>query len=96
MLTKPEETIQVNKKRVRRGLHIPMVMDGGEGKKLKFFVLLRILNIRKKRENDGITEDGGVHSPMSKTRSKQGIEEKGGGQYNVSNTIVKQGLKGGL
>ena len=32
---KTEDKMQVNKKRVIRGLHRPMVMDGGEGKKLK-------------------------------------------------------------
>ena len=43
--TKPKEKIQVHKKRVRRGLNIPMVTDGGEGKKLKNVVLSRILRI---------------------------------------------------
>ena len=58
---------------------------------------LRILNInRKKRENDGITEDEVVFSPMSKNRSMQGIEDKGGDHYNVSETILKLVLGGGL
>ena len=43
-----EEKIQKNKKTVKKGLHRPMIMDGGKGKKLIFFVLLRILNIRKR------------------------------------------------
>ena len=46
--TKSEEKIQENKKRVKNGLHRPMVMDGGEGMKLTLCVLLRILNISKK------------------------------------------------
>ena len=33
--TKSEEKIQENRKRVKRGIHRPMLMDGGEGKKLK-------------------------------------------------------------
>ena len=47
---KSKEKIQENKKTLKKGLHGPMIMDGGEGKKLKFFVLLRILNISKKKE----------------------------------------------
>ena len=39
--TKPEEKIQVHKKRVIRGMHGPMLMDGGEGKKLKFFCVVK-------------------------------------------------------
>ena len=45
---KPKEKIQENKKTVKKGLHRPMIMDGGEGKNLKTVVLLRILNISKK------------------------------------------------
>ena len=32
---KSKEKIQENKKAVKKGLHGPMIMDGGEGKKLK-------------------------------------------------------------
>ena len=39
MPTKSEDKIQENKKRGERGLHIPMVMDGSEGKKLKKIVV---------------------------------------------------------
>ena len=88
--------IQENKKRVKRGIHRPMVMDGDEGKKLKNVVLLRILKISKKKENDGIKENEGVSSPMSKTRSKQGIEDKLGDHSNVSKTIVKQSIERNL
>ena len=35
MPKKSKEKIQENKKRVEKGLHIPMIMDGGEGKTLK-------------------------------------------------------------
>ena len=41
-------------------------------------MLLRILNIRKIRENDGIRENEGDSSTMSKTRSKQDSEKNGG------------------
>ena len=34
-------------KTVKKGLQRQMIMDGGEGKKLKIVVLLRILNLRK-------------------------------------------------
>ena len=54
------------------------------------------MNIREKRENDGVTEDEGVRSLMSKTRPKQGIEEKGEDRSNVSKTIVKQSIERGL
>ena len=45
---KPKEKIQENKKTLKKGVHRPMIMDGGEGKKLKISVMLRILNISKK------------------------------------------------
>ena len=35
MPTKPKEIIQENNKTVKNGIHIPMVMNGGEDKKLK-------------------------------------------------------------
>ena len=50
--TKPEEKIQVHKKRVRKGLHRPMLMDGDKGKKLKNVVLLRILITSGKKEKN--------------------------------------------
>ena len=33
--TKSEDKIQENNKRVKKGIHRPIVMDGGEGKMLK-------------------------------------------------------------
>ena len=48
MPTKSEETIQENKKRAKRGLHIPMVMDGGKCKKLKKCVVEDIEHQREK------------------------------------------------
>ena len=39
MSTKSEEKIQVHRKRVGRGLHKPMLIDGGEVKKLKKIVV---------------------------------------------------------
>ena len=47
---KTRREIQENKKRVKRGIHRPVVMDGGEVKKLKNVVLLRILNISGEKE----------------------------------------------
>ena len=96
--TKPEEKIQVHKKRERRGLHRPMLMDGEEGKILrKCCVVKDIEHQREKRgKNEGTTEDEGFLSPMSVTRPKQGIEEEGGDFSNVSKTILKQGLEGCL
>ena len=80
MPTKLEDKIQMHAKRARRGLHRPMLMDGGEGKMLKNCVVKDIEHQQEKREkNDGTIEDEGVLSPMSKTGSNQGIEEKGGG-----------------
>ena len=67
--TKLEDKIQVHAKRSRRGLHRPMLMDGGEGKKLKKCVVEDIEQQQDKREkNDGIKEEEGVCSPMYKTR----------------------------
>ena len=44
-------------------------MDGGKGKKLKKnYVVKDIENQRKIGENDGIRENEGDSSPMSKTR----------------------------
>ena len=73
----------MHKKRVRRGLHRPMLMDGGKGKKLKKCCVVKDIDHQwEKREKRGknyrTTEDEGVCSPMSKTRPKQGIEGKGG------------------
>ena len=46
-----KEKIQENQKTVKKGLQRKMIMDGGEGKKLKIVVLLRILNLRNNSEN---------------------------------------------
>ena len=51
-------------------------MDGGNKKLKKCCVVKDIEHQWEKRENDGITEDEAVISPMSKTRSKKGIEDK--------------------
>ena len=49
--TKPEEKVQVHKERQRRGLHITILMDGGEGKILrKGCVVKGIDHQREKRE----------------------------------------------
>ena len=53
--TKSEEEIQENNKTVKKGLHRPMVMDGGEGKKLKkCCVVDNIEHQQKIRESDEI------------------------------------------
>ena len=97
MSTKSEEKIQVHRNRVGRGLHKPMLIDGVEVKKLKKIVVKDIEHQQEKREkNDGITEDGGVHSHISKTRSKRVIEEKEGNCSKLYKTVVKLCLKGGL
>ena len=92
MPTKPEDKIQVHKKRVRRGLHIPMVIDGGKVKKLKFFVLLRILRISG-GETQKMTElkrmKDFYHRCLRQDRSKA-LRRKGGDSSNVSDTIVKK------
>ena len=38
-----------NKKTVKKGLRIPMILDGGKGKTFTTFVLLRIFNIRREK-----------------------------------------------
>ena len=50
MPKKTEEKIQVHKKRVIRGIHKPMLIDGGKGKKMKNVVLFRILSISGGKE----------------------------------------------
>ena len=44
---KLKEKIEENQKTVKKGIQRQMIMDGGEGKKFKTVVLLRILNLRK-------------------------------------------------
>ena len=67
-----KEKIQENQKTVKKGLHGPMIMDGGEGKKLKHCCVVdNIENQQKIRENDKIRDNEGDSSPMSKTRSKR-------------------------
>ena len=79
------------------GLHRPMMMNGGEGKKLKKCCVVEdIERQREIRVNDGLRENEGDNSPMSKTSSKQGSEEKWGDHSNVYKTIVKQGIEGSL
>ena len=75
MPTKSEYKIQGNKKSLKKGLHIPMVMDGGEGKRLKkCCVVENIENQQKLRENDEIRYNEGDRSPMC---SVQSPEQKG-------------------
>ena len=94
---KLKEKIHENKKTVKKGIHIPMIMDGGEGNKLKnCCVVENIEHQRKIRENDEIRDNEGDSSPMSKTRSKKGSEEKWGDRSNVSKTIVKEVIEGSL
>ena len=70
-----KEKIQENKKTVKKGLHRPMILDGGEGKKLKnCCVFENIEHQRKIREYDKIRDTEGDSSHMSKARSKQGSE----------------------
>ena len=80
MPTKTEEKVQVQKEIRRKGLHIPMLIYGGEGNIGRKSCVVQGIEHQqyKKEKNDGTTEDGGVRSPMSVTRSKQGIEEGGG------------------
>ena len=55
-----------------------MIMDGGEGKKLKNCCVVENIEPQKKlRECDDIKENEKKCSPMSKTRSKQGSDEWG-------------------
>ena len=52
MSTKPEDKIQVHKKRVKRGLHRSILMDRGKGKNLKKCCVVKdIENQREKIEN---------------------------------------------
>ena len=79
MPTKSKDKIQENKKTVKKGLHRPMIMGGGEGKKFKKYCVVEDIEHQQKiRENDGIIENEGDSSPMSKTRSEQVSEEKWG------------------
>ena len=90
MPTKSKDNIQENKNTAKKGLHRPMIMDGGKGKKFeKYCDIEDIEHQQKMRENDGIRDNEGVHSPMSNTMSKQGIEEIWGDISNVSKTIVR-------
>ena len=67
--TKQKEKIQENNKTVKEGLHGPMIMAGVEGKKLKNCCVVEDIEHQQKiRENDGIIENEGYSSPMSKTR----------------------------
>ena len=53
----------------KNGLHRPMILDGGKGKKLKnCCVAENIEHQRKIRESDKIRGNEGDSSPMSKTR----------------------------
>ena len=86
-----KEKIQENQKTVKKGLHIPTIMDGGEGKKLKkCCVVENIEHQQKIRESEKVRENEGNSSPKSKTRSKQVSEDKWGDLSNVYKTIVKQ------
>ena len=72
---KLKEKIQENQKIVKKGIHRKMIMDGGEGKKLKYCcVVENIEPQRKLRESDEIRENEENSSPMSKTSLKQGSE----------------------
>ena len=85
-----KEKIQENQKTVKKGLHRPMIVDGGGGKKLKNCCVVDNIEHRQKiRESDEIRENEGDSSPMSKTRLKQGGDGKWGDRSNVSKTIVK-------
>ena len=64
-------------------------MDRGEGNKLKKYCVVEDIEHQLKKKNDGIIDNEGDSSPMSKTRSKQGSEEKWGDCSNVSKTIMK-------
>ena len=58
-------------KTLKTGLHRPMIMDGGKGKKLKTCCVVdNIEHQQKIRENNKIRENEGDRLPMSKTRSK--------------------------
>ena len=54
---KLKEKIQENQKTVKKGLHRKMIMDGGEGKKLKNCVVENIETQEKFRESDEIREN---------------------------------------
>ena len=56
-------------KTLKEGLHGTMIMAGVEGKKLKNCCVVEDIEHQQKiRENDGIIENEGYSSPMSKTR----------------------------
>ena len=94
---KLKEKIQENQKTVKKGLYRPMILDEGEGKRLKnCHVVENIEHQRKIRESDEIKKNEGNSSPMSKTRPKKGSDEKLGDLSNVSKKIVKQGIEGSL
>ena len=70
MPKKSEEKVKVHKKGNIRSLHIPRLMDGGEGDMgRKSCAVKGIDHKREKKGNNNRTrEDGGVCSPMSVTR----------------------------
>ena len=73
-----KEKIQENHKTIKKGLHIQMIMDGGEGKELKNCCVVENIEPQKKLGYcDEIRENEENISPMSKTRSKQGSKEWG-------------------
>ena len=92
-----KDKIQENQNMVKKGLHIQMIMDGGEGKKLKHCCVVdNIEPQRKIRESDEIRDNEENISHMSKTRSKQVSEKKWGNHSNASNNIVKQSIEESL
>ena len=71
-----------------------MIIDDGEGKKLKSCCVVENIEHQQKiKENYKIRESEGDSSPMSKTMSKQGSEYKWGDNSKVYKTIVRQGIE---
>ena len=71
-----KEKIPENKKTIKRCLHRPMIMDGGEDRKLKNCVVENIEHQQKIEESDEIRDNEENRSTIYKTRSKQVSEGK--------------------
>ena len=80
--TKLEEKIPVHCEVKTRIMHTQRLMYvvGGEIRSKGFIFRIIECQQKKKGNNNGIREDGGVCSPISMTRSNQFLEEWGGGR----------------
>ena len=73
-----KKKIEENQRTVKKGLQRQMILDGGEGKKLKNCCVVENIEPQKQlRECGEIKDNEKKCSPMSKTRSNQGSDEWG-------------------